>query len=124
MNKLEYGLSMEEEALQWMLEHYPTLMPQSRNYRWKGGEIDLVFEDEETRELVFVEVRARQLDALVDPISSITYPKQRKLCRTIEHYLARYNGNAESVRIDFLGWDGENWIHLKNVILPVSSRLQ
>ena len=124
MNRLEYGLAMEEEALKWMIDRYPSLVPQSRNYRWKGGEIDLVFEDEDTRELVFVEVRARRLDALVDPIASITYPKQRKLCRTIEHYLARYQGDAKSVRIDFLGWDGKNWTHLKNVILPVSSRVQ
>lgn len=54
-------------------------------YLTKLGEIDLVMLDCQT--LVFVEVRARSVDPLVDPLESITPDKQHRLIRTAECYL-------------------------------------
>jgi putative endonuclease len=118
--KLHFGLEMEEKGAQWLEGRYPSLTLLVKNYRWKGGELDLVFEDRPLRsppELVFVEVRARKPGALVDGVMSITAPKQMRLSRTIQHFLSRYDGPARSVRLDVLAWDGAAWTHLKDVRL-------
>lgn len=133
LERLHYGLEMETQGALWLESTCPSLRLLEKNYRWKGGEIDLIFEDRvgegrakvgasekpvgRTCELVFVEVRARKLGALVDGVVSITLPKQRRISRTIRHYLARYRGSAKSVRFDVLTWNGLNWSHLKNVRL-------
>jgi putative endonuclease len=120
LNKLHYGLEMESQGACWLESHFPSLNLLAKNYRWKGGEVDLVYEDRtpgQKAELVFVEVRARKSGALVDAVASITLPKQRRLARTIEHFLSRYKGPAQSIRLDVLAWDGKGWDYLKNVRL-------
>ncbi len=127
MEKLQYGLEMEARGAEWLGIHYPSLCLLEKNYRWKGGELDLIYEDRSEarpQELVFVEVRARKPGAIVDGVVSITLPKQRRLARTIRHFLARYEGSAKSVRLDILAWDGLNWTHLKNVRLEGPSSRQ
>lgn len=49
-------------------------------YRTKTGEIDLIMQDK--NEIVFVEVRFRDRNTLVDPLDTITYAKRQKLIRT------------------------------------------
>jgi putative endonuclease len=127
MNKLHYGFEMEEKGAQWLESRYPSLSRIAKNYRWKGGELDLIYIDRSQRghsELVFVEVRARKSGALVDGVVSITLPKRRRLSRTIQHFLSRYDGLAHSVRLDVLAWDGAVWTHLKDVRLEGASHWQ
>lgn len=57
-----------------------------RNYRCRGGEIDLIMRDGAT--VVFVEVRMRASPAFGGAAESITLGKQRKLLRAARHYLA------------------------------------
>jgi putative endonuclease len=119
-HKLHYGLEMESQGARWLESRFPSLSLLAKNYRWKGGELDLVYEDHSRAravELVFVEVRARKPGALVDAVASITLLKQRRLARTIEHFLSRYKGPAQSIRLDVLAWDGKGWDYLKNVRL-------
>ncbi len=69
-----------------------------RNVYNRGGEIDLIGKDKDT--LVFFEVRYRRLNSLVDPASSISYPKRQRLLKAASFYLHRHNlWNALS-RID------------------------
>ncbi|WP_339782009.1 YraN family protein [uncultured Marinobacter sp.] len=69
-----------------------------RNIYNRGGEIDLIGQDKDT--LVFFEVRYRGKDSLVDPASSISYPKRQRLLKAASFYLHRHNlWNAPS-RID------------------------
>ncbi|MFL5814970.1 MAG: YraN family protein [Bdellovibrionia bacterium] len=127
IGKLHFGLEMEEKGAQWLEGRYPSLTRLVKNYRWKGGELDLVFEDRTLRkppELVIVEVRARKSGALVDGVVSITAPKRMRLARTIRHFLSRYNGPAHSVRLDVLAWDGANWTHLRDVRLEGAAHRQ
>jgi putative endonuclease len=119
-DRLHYGLGMEEQGARWLTDQFPFFRLVTKNYRWKGGELDLVFEampENGQCELIFVEVRARKKDALVDGVASVTLPKQRRLERTIRHFLARYRGPAKSLRFDVLAWNGSIWTHLKNVRL-------
>jgi putative endonuclease len=91
-----------------------------RNYRCKGGEIDLVLEEEVSSgqfELVFVEVRSRGAGAWVSGVETVDFRKRLKLSRTIRYFLAGYRGRAKSLRVDLLAWDDGVWTHLRNVWL-------
>lgn len=57
-----------------------------RNWRCKGGEIDLVMRDGAT--LVFVEVRARGSMGYGGAAASITAAKQARVILAARHYLA------------------------------------
>ena len=61
----------------------------ARNYRCRGGEIDLIARDGET--LIFVEVRLRSDAAFGGAAESITKSKRRRLAFAAAHYLSRLN---------------------------------
>lgn len=72
-----------------------------RNVYSRGGEIDLIGIDKNV--LVFFEVRFRKLGGLVDPISSVTPNKQRRLLRAVAFYLHRHGQWDAVARIDVVG---------------------
>jgi Holliday junction resolvase-like predicted endonuclease len=119
---LEFGLAVERRAEEWFLKRFGGRLF-ARNYRIRGGEIDLVFEcpcskgseSELELELVFVEVRARLPGNWVNGFESVGGPKQRRLSRAIRHFLANYRGDARSLRIDILDWNGAEFRHYPNV---------
>ena len=69
----------------------------ARNYRCRGGEIDLIARDRDT--LVFVEVRLRSNAAFGGAAASITAAKRRRLARAAGHYLAKL-GREPPCRFD------------------------
>ncbi len=79
-----------------------------RNYRCRGGEIDLVCQDGAT--LVFVEVRLRTSLKYGGAAASITPAKQRRIVLAASHYLA--GKPLPACRFDAVLHDGENidWI--------------
>ena len=58
-----------------------------RNYRCRGGEVDLICQ--ERRVLVFVEVRLRRNANYGGAAASIGFAKRGKLVRAAQHYLLR-----------------------------------
>lgn len=58
----------------------------TRNYRCRGGEIDLVARDGRT--LVFVEVRLRRSQTYGGAAASIDARKQRRVLHAARHYLS------------------------------------
>jgi putative endonuclease len=56
-----------------------------RNFRVRGGEIDLICRDGKT--LVFVEVRQRSRSDFGGAAASITASKQRRIVLAAQHYL-------------------------------------
>jgi putative endonuclease len=111
---LEFGRDAEERALLYFSAQ-PGVRLLDRNYRFRGGEIDLIFEDRD--ELVFIEVRARAAGGLVQGFETLDWKKRHRLERVIRHYLARYRGTAKRLRLDVLSWDGKAWTHLRNAWL-------
>jgi len=63
------------------------LVPLARNYRCKGGEIDLVMRAPDGT-VVFVEVRQRSASAFGGAAASVTPAKQRRVALAAAHYLA------------------------------------
>lgn len=100
------GRDAEERAARHLARHGLQIL--ARNYRCRGGEIDLVCRDGAT--LVFVEVRLRTNSGYGGAAASITPAKQRRLVLAANHYLA--GKSLPACRFDAVLLDGENidWI--------------
>ena len=74
------------------------LLVVARNFRCRGGEIDLVCRD--AKVLVFVEVRLRRNTAYGGAGASITSNKQRRIILAAQHYLAAHAKADSDCRFD------------------------
>jgi len=81
------GAAAEALAAEFLQAQGLTII--ARNYRCRGGEIDLIASDGDT--LIFVEVRLRSDAAFGGAAESITAAKRRRLAFAATHYLSRLN---------------------------------
>ena len=86
----------------------------ARNYRCRGGEIDLICRDDAT--LVFVEVRLRRRSDFGGAAASITPAKQRRIILAARHYLASQRNFDADCRIDCVLLDGNRIEWLRDAI--------
>lgn len=82
----ERGAAAEQRAAEYLAAKGLRLV--DRNWRCKGGEIDLVMREGDM--LVFVEVRARATEAFGGAAASITAAKQARIQLAAQHYLAQH----------------------------------
>lgn len=82
------GAAAEALAAAWLARRGLAVV--ERNFRIRGGEIDLVCRDGDT--LVFVEVRLRTRADYGGAGASITAAKRRRIILAARHYLARHPG--------------------------------
>ncbi len=80
------------------------LAVKTRNYRCRGGEIDLICRDGSA--LVFVEVRLRRNSGFGGAGASITRTKQRRIILAAQHYLTTNRLHDCACRFDCLLLDG------------------
>src|SRR3954463_15968508 len=80
------GRAGEDEALEYLTQRGLTLV--ERNFRCKGGEIDLIMQQHAM--LVFVEVRKRADNRHGGAAASVTAAKQGRLIIAAQIYLQRY----------------------------------
>jgi putative endonuclease len=105
------GQAGEDRAFAYLLEQ--GLTPVERNFRCKGGEIDLIMQ--ERGMLVFVEVRKRAAGNYGGAAASVTARKQARLILAAQVYLQRYR-MPPPCRFDVMAIDGERMAWLKNAI--------
>lgn len=74
-----------------------------RNYRIKGGEIDIVAKDRGV--LVFVEVKTRYSHDFGSPLESMTPWKVKALLRTAQFYVLKTGWGDKEYRLDFVSVD-------------------
>ena len=99
------GDHAEEQAFRFLIEK--GLRPVARNFRSRGGEIDLIMLDECC--LVFVEVRCRRSTSFTKPGLTVDYRKQRKIIRTAALFGARNRAYSNHVmRFDVIAVEGED----------------
>ena len=78
----------------------------ARNASARGGELDLVMQDDAT--LVFVEVRYRSSNAFGGGVASVDAGKQRRLVRAAQAYLLRHPRHADApCRFDVIAASGD-----------------
>ena len=80
------GQAAEDIAARFLVRHGLRLL--SRNFRVRGGEIDLICEGGGA--LVFVEVRLRSSSNFGGAAASITQRKQQRLIIAARHWLSRH----------------------------------
>ena len=74
-----------------------------RNFRVKGGEIDIIAQEKNT--LVFVEVKARQDNSFGQPEEAINPQKITTIVRTGEYYASCHPELPQELRLDVLAID-------------------
>lgn len=100
------------------------LTPVARNFRGRGGEIDLIMLHDDL--LVFIEVRSRGKHSFARAAHTVDVHKQRKLIRTAALFIARRKAHANRVmRFDVVGIDSDDheeieWI--RDAFRPTDSR--
>ncbi len=98
--KQQLGRQGEDLALDFLLGKGFKLV--CRNFRYRGGEIDLVMFDAAT--LVFVEVRGKSTLAHGSALDTIDFKKRRQIEKTARFFLAREKINPEVFcRFDVIG---------------------
>ena len=105
------GDAAEDQALEHLQRQGLRLV--ERNFRCKGGEIDLILRDGAT--VVFVEVRARANAAFGGAVTSVTPAKQRRLLVAAQVWL---QGQRElpACRFDVIAVEGGQLQWLRDVI--------
>ena len=101
---LRDGAAAEALAARHLERHGFTII--ARNVRCRGGEVDLIADDE--RSLVFVEVRLRKNGRFGGAAASITASKQQRVILAAQHWLAgdgRRHANR-ACRFDAILLDG------------------
>lgn len=101
MDNIKTGNYGEDLACKFLQKHgYKVL---ERNYRIRGGEIDIVARDGEY--LVFVEVKTRFSHDFGPPLESITAWKIKSLLKTALFYVVKTNWGNRPYRMDVVSID-------------------
>lgn len=85
-NTKELGDKAEKLALDYLLDKGLKLV--EKNYRIKGGEIDLIMKDDQY--LVFTEVRYRKNKRYGSGAESVDFKKQARLIKAASSYLQEF----------------------------------
>lgn len=99
VDRRELGQAGEEAAVTYLSAHRYTVI--ERNYRHRGGELDLVALDGPV--VVFVEVRTRRGERRGTPLESVDHRKQRRLTAAAQHYLLARRLTNRPARFDVIG---------------------
>ena len=105
------GLAGEDQALAYLQQQGLQLL--ERNFRCKGGEIDLIMQD--GKALVFVEVRVRSDGKFGGAAASVGSAKQKRLIIAAQVYLQRHT-MPPPCRFDVIAFDDKKMTWLKNAI--------
>ena len=105
------GDAAEDAALVFLLQQ--GMSEVVRNFRCKGGEIDLIMQERDT--LVFVEVRKRTKASHGGALASVTTAKQKRLIIAAQLFLQQYR-ETPACRFDVIAYEGEQMCWLKNAI--------
>jgi putative endonuclease len=97
------GDEAENKALRFLIRE--GLTPVTRNFRTRGGEIDLIMLHGVC--LTFIEVRYRQSSRFSRPALTVDHHKQNKILRTAALFLAREKRYAGHImRFDVIAIEG------------------
>lgn len=103
------GAAAETLAADWLTQR--GLKVVERNFRVRGGEIDLVCRDGRT--LVFVEVRLRRNRDFGSAADSITLKKRQRLLLAAQHFLLKHpatDARFDCILLDALNAEAIEWI--------------
>lgn len=100
----------EDEALSFFLQKGYNLI--QRNFRTRGGEVDLILEKDTL--LLFVEVKARSRSYLGAGLEAVTGKKQRRIIKAAGEYLLLTNQFNRPLRFDVAEVTSKGITHVEN----------
>jgi len=83
--KKQIGNLGEKLAIKYLINKNYLIL--AKNYHIKGGEVDIIVQDKDTQEIVFVEVKTRTSNDFGWPEESINKKKRLRLAKTANKYL-------------------------------------
>lgn len=99
------GAEKEQQAVQWLTKNGIKIL--DKNYRCKGGEIDIIGTDKQ-QNLIFFEVKYRKNNQYGNPLEFISPKKQKKIALCAEHYLLTHAKlQHHNMRFDALSLNAE-----------------
>lgn len=96
MDKQSLGKWGEETVCTYLQKNGYAIL--QRNYRVRGGEIDIVAQKKD--HIVFVEVKARRTDEFGSPAEAVGARKQQKIRLAARQYVAAYGKTGENYTFD------------------------
>jgi putative endonuclease len=115
------GRDAEQRAFRYLLER--GFRPIARNFRCRGGEIDLIMLDGDC--LTFVEVRYRSSSAFAAASDTVDRHKQKKIIRTAATFLTKNTRFANfTMRFDVIAVEGVADLtvqHIADAFRPIPS---
>ncbi len=115
---VDSGKIAEDYIAKMLADNGDTIL--ARNYSIRYGEIDIIYIEKESHDLVFAEVKYRKDEICGYPYEYVTESKLKKINFCAEHFIHYYEGELpEYMRIDVFSVLGEldNIEHFKNVLL-------
>lgn len=94
------GILGEELATNFMIARGYRIL--ERNFRCKGGEVDIIARDPGDRSLVFVEVKARRTLSYGVPQLAVTPFKQRQISKAALTWIAKNRQHDQNARFDVI----------------------
>lgn len=111
MNKRVTGTIYEDRAVEYLKKQGFNIV--CRNFRYSGGEIDIIAYDKDT--LVFIEVKYRSGKTYGSALEAVTTAKQNVIRKTAAYYLTTKLHRADILcRFDVIAFDGDIITHLRN----------
>ncbi len=114
--KINTGKIAEESVCNKLKAEANTIL--DRNFATRYGEIDIIYIEQSSGDLVFAEVKYRQDDTCGQPYEYVTKEKIRRIESCAEYFLDNYIGELpEYMRIDVFSvlGDFDNIEQFKNV---------
>ncbi|MDR1674419.1 MAG: YraN family protein [Oscillospiraceae bacterium] len=95
INRQKIGNDAETAVCAFLQKHGYKIL--KRNYHIRGGEVDIIAENDVYT--AFVEVRARNSGGLMTGAESVYLPKRKRIIKTAVDFLSK-NGTSKQVRFD------------------------
>jgi len=113
----ETGKAGEQIAVEYLTAKGFVIL--ERNWRFKKNEVDIIARDGD--EIVFVEVKTRHENYLVEPELTVSMKQQRSIINTANHYIISHDIDFEA-RFDIvsivLSSQGEKVLHIDGAFYP------
>lgn len=103
-SRVSFGALGESVACRFLAHHGYKII--ERNYRIRGGEIDIIATKDQT--LIFIEVKTRYSKEFGLPEESITPRKISFLLRAIDFYIVSHPQALKALRLDAVVIEFEN----------------
>ncbi len=100
MDRRKFGIIGEEKAGRFLERKGYIIL--DRNYKRRGGEIDIVCEKDGT--VIFVEVKSRKTDTFGEPFEAVTERKRKRIAHSAKKWLYEKGLLSKcDVRFDVIG---------------------